>query len=280
MVRHIIPKTLQEALTYLSEGTFKIMAGGTDLMIQKRSTAGLPPKIGQDVIYLFNLAELRYVSRGDGYIKIGAMTPLDDIYHHPDTPELLKKVIYEMASPGIRHMATMAGNIGNASPAGDSLVALYVLDAKIKLQSMSAERIVPISDVIIGVRKTIIRPDELITEILIPVDNFDVIVWRKVGGRRADAISKVSFAALIKRNAEVIKDIRIAFGAVSPTVVRSRQIEAELNGKSITELRNMLPDILEKYATAIRPIDDQRASAHYRQQVASNMLRHLIEKEI
>ncbi|HOJ45188.1 MAG TPA: FAD binding domain-containing protein [Bacilli bacterium] len=280
MVRHIIPKTLQEALTYLSEGTFKIMAGGTDLMIQKRSTAGLPPKIGQDVIYLFNLAELRYVSRGDGYLKIGAMTPLEDIYHHPDTPELLKKVIYEMASPGIRHMATMAGNIGNASPAGDSLVALYVLDARIKLQSISGERILPISDVIIGVRKTIIRPDELIAEILIPVDNFNVIVWRKVGGRRADAISKVSFAALIKRNAEVIKDIRIAFGAVSPTVVRSRQIEAELNGKSITELRNMLPSILEKYATAIRPIDDQRSSAHYRRQVASNMLRHLIEKEI
>lgn len=280
MVRHIIPKTLKEALTYLGEGTFKIMAGGTDLMIQKRSSAGLPPKINQDVIYLFNLAELRYVSQSDGYIKIGAMTPLEDILHHQETPELLKKVIYEMASPGIRHMATMAGNIGNASPAGDSLVALYVLDAKVKLRSIAGERIVPISDVIIGVRKTIIRPDELIAEILIPIDNFDVIVWRKVGGRRADAISKVSFAALAKKRGEIIQDIRIAFGAVSPIVVRSRQIEAELNGKSITELRNMLPEILEKYAASIRPIDDQRSSAHYRQQVAANMLRHLIEKEI
>jgi len=280
MVRHIIPTSLNEALTYLSEGTFKIMAGGTDLMIQKRSSAGLPPKIGQDVLYLFNLAELRYIKTEANYFKIGAMTPLEDVYHHPATPQLLKQVIYEMASPGIRHMATIAGNIGNASPAGDSLVALYVLDALVKLASTSGTRLVPISDVIIGVRKTIIRPDELISEILIPINQFDVIVWRKVGGRRADAISKVSFAALIKKQNDIISDMRIAFGAVSTTVIRNRQIEVEMQGFSQQDLIAKLPDILKKYGEIINPIDDQRSSAKYRHGVAINMVRHLIEKEI
>ena len=280
MVKHVIPTSLKEALDYLKDSSYKIMAGGTDLMIQRRAPAGLPPRFEQNVLYLFNLAELRYIKQENGYIHIGAMTPLEDVYQHALTPDLLKQVIFEMASPGIRHMATMAGNIGNASPAGDSLVALYVLNASVKLMSVNETIIVPIKDVITGVRKTIIRPDQLIAEIIIPSETFTKVYWRKVGGRQADAISKVSIAATINMQGESIKDIRIAMGAISPTVIRSFEIEREMHGISASELKYKLPDILEKYQQIIAPIDDQRSSAAYRRRVAINLLKHLIEKEI
>ena len=101
MVKHIIPNNLQEALEVLNAGPCHIMAGGTDLMIQKRNTAGTPPKFTKDVCYIANLEELNYIKKDDkrNSIVIGACSKLEDISHHPDVPDLLKKVIREIGSP-------------------------------------------------------------------------------------------------------------------------------------------------------------------------------------
>ncbi|MCX5775299.1 MAG: FAD binding domain-containing protein [Firmicutes bacterium] len=278
MVKHIIPETLITALTFLNEGTYQIMAGGTDLMIQKRSTAGTLPHFERDVLYLANLEELRYIRRENGQIHIGAMTTLEEIIDHPDVPELLKEVIREMGSPAIRHVGTLAGNIGNASPAGDSLVVLYLLDAQILLSCLQGNRTLPVEQVITGVRKTVMKPNELIHEIIIPEVKFDQIKWVKVGGRQADAISKVSFAGAYRVVDHRVAELRLAFGAIAITVIRSRELEKQFVNRTISELIIDLPAILKSDDQLISPIYDQRSNKIYRREVALNIARDFIEK--
>ncbi|MBU1093708.1 MAG: FAD binding domain-containing protein [Firmicutes bacterium] len=278
MVKHVIPKNLQDALNHLYQGDYHVIAGGTDLMIQKRNSADLPPLFHSNMLYLINLEELKYVMKDEAQIKIGSMTSLETLLHHKDVPELLKEVIKEMASPGIRNMATLAGNIANASPAGDSLVPLYLLDAIVVLASTNQTRYLPIEKVIIGPRKTVIQANELIKEIIIPIPHFTQTSWVKVGGRFADAISKVSFAGAVTVSEGIITDFRIALGAVYMTVIRNRAFEKSYKDLSVEELKNQLPQILTRYQELIKPIDDQRSNKNYRNQVASNLITDFIQK--
>ncbi|MBU1141527.1 MAG: FAD binding domain-containing protein [Firmicutes bacterium] len=277
MVKHTIPKNLQEALNYLYESSYHVIAGGTDLMIQKRNTAELPPLFNSNMLYVFNLEELKYVIKEENQIRIGAMTSLETLLHHPDIPQLLKDVIKEMASPGIRNVATLAGNIGNASPAGDSLVPLYLLDAIIVLASIYQNRYLPIEKVIIGPRKTVIQPNELIKEIIIPNHDFSKVSWVKVGGRQADAISKVSFAGAVTIDDDIITDFRIALGAVYMTVIRNRNIEKLYKTMSVEQFKGDINSILSHYKDLIKPIDDQRSNKIYRQKVALNLIEDFIK---
>ena len=277
MVKHLIPANLGEALKALADNEYRIVSGGTDVMVQKRAGTGVLPTFDKDALYVFNLTELKYVTADESFVHIGSETALEDVLNHPLTPKLLSKVISEIAAPGIRHMATLAGNIANASPAGDSLVALYALDAIVELQSVRGTRNISINDLIVGVRKTTLDRDELITRISIPKQEFDHVVWTKVGGRQADAISKVSFAGCYRIENGRLADIRIAMGAIAPTVIRSQSIEKQMIGKTIGEIKAVLPMILDFYLPFIRPIDDQRSSAEYRHNVAVNLLTTFIE---
>ena len=278
MVKQIIPKNLKEAITYLNQEDYQIIAGGTDLMIQKRNTADLPPLFNSNILYAFNLDELKYVIKEETQIRIGSMTSLETLLHHPDVPQILKDVIIEMASPGIRNVATLAGNIANASPAGDSLVALYLMDAIIVLSSLNQERQVPIDKVILGPRKTSIQKNELITEIILPIHKFSQTSWVKVGGRRADAISKVSFAGAVTINTGTVVDLRIALGAIFMTVVRNLEIENRYKNISVQALKDNMQQILDDYQKLIKPIDDQRSNKIYRSQVALNLIEDFIRK--
>ncbi len=251
MVKQIIPANYREALSLLNEEPYQIIAGGTDLMIQKRNTAGLPPKFEKNLLFLFNLKELKVVIKEPSQIRIGSMTSLEDLLDHPDTPPLLKQVIAEMASPAVRNVATLSGNIGNASPAGDSLVALYLLDAMVVLESIGGIRRLPIEEIIVGPRKTVIRANELIREIIIPDQDFTKVQWIKVGGRRADAISKVSFAGAVSLKNQMIQDFRVALGAVYQTVIRNRSIEASIKGQTVSALKAEAETILAQYQTKI-----------------------------
>lgn len=279
MVRHIIPTTLVEALKYLNEGSFHIMAGGTDLMIQKRSTAGTPPRFAKDVLYIANLKELNYiqVDQKSKVLRIGAATKLEDISDHKDVPELLRKIIKEIGSPGIRHSGTIGGNIGNASPAGDSLVGLYLLDAQVKLLSVDGERILAIKHFITGVRKIDLKANELIKEIIIPISSFTAYRWVKVGGRRADSISKVSFAGAYRVEKEQVVDFRLAFGSVAAMVARNPILEKSLLNLSIEQIKSDLPRILDECNKMITPIDDQRSNKDYRRKVAINIAESFIK---
>ncbi|MCK5761718.1 MAG: FAD binding domain-containing protein, partial [Candidatus Izimaplasma sp.] len=116
-MKNITAKTLQDALTLLNEGDYKLLAGGTDLMIQNRSWSNTLPKFTQDILLIFNLDELNFIKEEEGYLYIGSRMTLEELKNHKLTPKILVEATSIMASPAIRNMATIGGNIGNASPA-------------------------------------------------------------------------------------------------------------------------------------------------------------------
>jgi len=278
MVKLVMPSSLVEALELLEDSNYVLFAGGTDLMVQNRSWSETPVAFSRPVMFLSGIRELDYIKAEMEYLAIGAMATLAEILDHEKTPELLKAIIAEMASPGIRNIATLAGNIGNASPAGDSLVGLYLLDAHLVLRNHHGTRVIRIDDFILGPRKTQLHGNELISEIRIPHQGFTKTVFTKIGPRKADAISKLSFGGAYALSGGTVTDIRIAFGAVYATVVRDREIESSLSGKTPGELVRMLPWIKEQYDRLIQPIDDQRSTRVYRKQVALNLLEKFIRE--
>ena len=276
MINHFIPKNLSEALDILSNHDCYILAGGTDLMVQKHRSSGLLPTFEKDILYISNLEDLNYIKNDEKGIHIGATTKYRDILKNKYVPQMLKDVVSELASPNIRNMATLAGNIGNASPAGDTLVPLYLLDASLILSSKNGNRELLVKDFIKGVRKTDRQKDELITEILIPHIEYKY-KWVKVGSRAAESITKVSFLGAYKVEEGKIKDMRIAFGSVGVTVIRNHKIESELIGLKLNEIDAQIPKILKKFDAIINPITDQRSTKDYRKKVAMNLLENFLK---
>lgn len=272
MVTSYYPASYNEALEILSQQEITIIAGGTDLMVKKRSWSNTPPKFDNDVMFVSALDELNYIDRQGHDVHIGATVCLEDILDHFHTPSLLIDAVKVMASPAIRHSATLAGNVVNASPAGDSLPVLYLLDANIVLESTYGLRHVPIESFLIGPGQTTINSDEMIKEIVVTDAHFNHMKYWKVGSRKADTISKVCFcgAANVKRSE--ILDFRMAIGAVAPTIIRDRAIEASIIGKTVNYVKEHREAIAERYAPLIVPIDDQRSTAAYRKQAAMNLI--------
>jgi CO/xanthine dehydrogenase FAD-binding subunit len=218
---------------------------------------------------------------------IGACVTLTELLKHPAIPELLKLAAAEMAAPGIRNIATLGGNICNASPAGDTLPPLYVLEAEVVLLSLRGRRILPIAEFILGPGKTCLAPDELLTEVLLPpLPDGARWVYRKAGTRKAQALSKVSLAALFASRAENSgrppqiteaagpknAEARIALGAVAPTVFRSKELEARLAGLAPNGNLQRITEIAAAYGAAVAPIDDQRSTADYRRRTAARLV--------
>lgn len=272
MVKNCIPNTLTEALQFLATHNTKIISGGTDLMVQRKNWAGTPPIFNKEQLFIFNLQEMKYVNRIDNHLHIGATTPLSQILESNEIPVILKQAIDIIASPALRNMATIAGNIVNASPAGDTLPILYCLESLIVIESINSSRIVPIKEVITGPRRTTINSNEMITEIIIPLPEFTKSRFIKVGGRQADAISKVSFTGAVKIVENMITDLRVCFGAVGPTVIREKELEKKYQNITLNELRDNIMSIVNDYAKIIKPINDQRSNKEYRKQVALNLL--------
>ena len=276
MVNEYLPKDLKEALQILSEHDCYIMAGGTDLMVVKHRSSGLLPTFDKDVIYIMGLEELNFIKKVDGNIVIGATTNYSDILKSPIIPQLLKDIVLEIASPSLRNMATLIGNIGNASPAGDALVGLYIYDTLIELTSIRGKRVMPISEFIYGVRRIRREKDELITSVIIPEQHFTNTKWKKVGSRKAETISKITFVGTYTLEKDVIKDIRLAFGSVGITVVRRPEIEANYIGLTVKQLQSKVDEILEEYSKFVLPISDQRSTKDYRYKVAMNIARDFL----
>ncbi len=276
MVEAIICKTLKECLVALSEKPYRIVAGGTDMLIQNRSHTSMPIGFKDNIMYINLVEELTNIESDDDYIYIGAVARLEAILESDITPVLLKETILEMASPAIRHTATLAGNIANASPAGDSLVSLYLLDTELEIRSLNSHRRVYLKDFITGVRKIALAKDEMITKIIIPKISFDKVYFRKVGPRLSDAISKISFAGAYSLKNNQIIDFRMALGAVNTTVVRNRCLEEKIIGKTIEQVKFLYPELVFWYDSSILPIDDQRSNKEYRKEVAFNLIKEFI----
>ncbi len=280
MVKSFHPGSLEEAVSIRTSESALPFAGGTDLMVRYRYESSAVPDFPAPVLFLGHLKELRGLRRMDHGVSVGAAVTLTEILESALIPAVLKEAVATIAAPGIRNSATMAGNICNASPAGDTICALYALDAGVKLSSAKAERVVPISRFITGPGKTRLHHDELLTEIIIPDFEESFHYFRKVGTRRANALSKLSIAAAVRIADETVEDIRIAVGAVAPTVVRSMELEKEMQGVKRSALREQAEDIFSRYEKMIQPIDDQRSTARYRKQVALNLLRYFLFEQV
>jgi CO/xanthine dehydrogenase FAD-binding subunit len=276
MVETFRPSTLEEALDLRARGALPF-GGGTDLMVARRGYAGNLPRFDGALVFTDLIDELRSIDKEGDTLKIGSAVTMTELLDHPSTPDLLREALLLIAAPGIRNRATLGGNIGNASPAGDSLVPLYLYDTQVELRSLTGTRTLPLKELISGVRRLTLGKDELITRILLPLTDFSFTRYRKVGTRRANALSKLSFAgALALGDDGTIRDLRIALGAVAPTVVRKENTEQTLLG---IPLKTVNPDEAAlKWTDVITPIDDQRSTAAYRKQVALNLIAGFIRK--
>lgn len=280
MVSVYRPGSLSEALTIRSQEMVNVLAGGTDLMVRNRSWSGTLPAFKQGVLFIGHLEELKNISVAKEHITIGASCTLAQILSDSRIPEYVKLPLMQMASPAIRNVATIGGNICNASPAGDTLPMLYALEASVQLVSRQAARIVGIEDFILGPGSIQLREDEILGQIYIPVATFNTWYYKKAGSRKANAISKVSFFAVANGYNSRILDLRIALGAVAPTPVRSREGEERLTGLELATLPDILPEIMNCYEKLLSPIDDIRSSRSYRHRAALLILESFLVHEL
>jgi xanthine dehydrogenase FAD-binding subunit len=269
---------LDQTLSQLNREECTIMAGGTDVMVLHKSGRGVPLKLPKPLVFIDHLSELKRVFQNQKDLHIGACCTYSELLEHPLIPVPLKNAIKTIAAPAIRNRGTLGGNICNASPAGDTLPLLYVYNAKLLLRSVNGDRIVAISDFIQGPRRVQRFHNEIVTEIVLPsvLEEGAHVVFEKVGNRNADAIAKVGFAGYIRINDARIEDVRFAFGAVGPTMVRSIDIERKLVGKTIPLANADIAQVVAAFDKIIRPIDDQRSTATYRKTVALNLLRYFL----
>lgn len=270
---------LDQTLSQLDKENCAIIAGGTDVMVLHKSRRGVPPKIPKPIVFIDHLSELKRVYSNGKDLHIGACCIYSELLEDPLIPIPLKKAIKTIAAPAIRNRGTLGGNICNASPAGDTLPLLYVYNAKLLLRSVTGNRVVAISDFIQGVRRVQREPNEILAEIILPsvLEEGAHVVFEKVGNRNADAIAKVGFAGYIRTNDAIIDDVRFAFGAVGPTMVRSIDIEKKLHGKTIPLADADIAQVVAAFDKIIKPIDDQRSTAIYRKTVALNLLRYFLK---
>ena len=277
MVTGYYPTTLNEAADFLqAHPDALLISGGTDVMVVK--------KVAESEIFLNRIEEIKQVEQTEDTLRIGAGMTYRELLASSLVPEVLKEAIRGIASPAIRNLGTMAGNICNASPAGDTLPVLYALDAKLVLVHSESGKLhfrkVAIEDFIKGIRKIDLSPGEMVSAIEIPrqgYDNLQTTLYQKVGARQSEAISKLSFVGLGKIKEGQVMDVRIAFGSVGVTSIRKRALEKCLIGKSFDEIKAEKKAIIEAYSTYINPIDDQRSTAVYRKKVCLNLLGAFIE---
>jgi len=272
------PETLEELLELMEEKDLIPFAGGTDLMVQNAGPVG--PEFKKDVVFLGHLKELCEIRKEGQELLIGAAATLTSIEAHPDTPRLLREAVSLIAAPALRNRGTMGGNICNASPAGDSIPPLYTLDAKMRLISRKGERVVKAEDFFKGPGRTDRRKDEVLEEIIVPLKEWNIKKYRKVGTRAANALTKCSITAAAKVKGGRIDDIAISFGAVGPVIVRDRTLEQNIKGLTREEVKDKIPSIVDDYSSVIVPIDDQRSTALYRKQVCLNLLKDFLEKDL
>ena len=266
------PASLAEALALLESepGVWKPFAGGTDLMVLLE--AGKLPH--RNYINIWRLDELRGIDANERYVTLGALTTYTAVQEHPilrsEFP-MLCQAASETGGLAIQNRGTLGGNIVNASPAADSPPALLAYDAEIELVSTNGSRWVPYHGFHTGYKQMQLGANELLARIRLPRNAAGVMhYYRKVGTRKAQAISKVCLAALARIDQGHIEDVRIAVGSVAPIVVRCVETENMLRGRACDA--ETIQAASASLSREISPIDDIRSTAKYRLQIAKNLL--------
>ena len=266
------PASLDEALALLGNepGVWKPFAGGTDLMVLLEADK-LPHR---NYLNIWPLKELRGINIANDYVTLGTLTTYTDVQSDQvlrrEFP-MLCQAASETGGLAIQNRGTLGGNIANASPAADSPPALLAYDAEIELVSSSGSRWIPYDGFHSGYKQMDLRPGELLAHIRLPRTTSNLKhYYRKVGTRKAQAISKVCFAAVAQIENGRVMDARVVLGSVAPIVLRCKETENVIRGEVLDA--DTVKLARETLMREISPIDDVRSTAGYRLRVAANLL--------
>lgn len=272
------PRDVGEALRALSgKGRIVPVAGGTNVLVNMKQT----PLEADLVVDLNQIESLQSIADDNGITSLGAgvtLARLLDWRPGGAVEGLMHPMCVAFAGPLIRNLATVGGNICDASAAADISPVLLALDANVELQSAAGRsRTLPLDEFFQGVRKTARRKDELLTSVSFArPDDDERWFYYKLGKRKADAISIVSIAMTLRLKSNKVEHLRIALGAVAPVAMRAVKAEAELMGVSLSE--HTIAAAASTAMTEVSPIDDFRASAAYRRQMVGVLVRRGLEQ--
>jgi xanthine dehydrogenase FAD-binding subunit len=277
--QYFAPTSLDEAAAVLSGGEVTILASGTDLMPQ--FNAGRV-RLGRALMNIRRLPELRGIAVEQKAIRIGALTTVTELMQSDAIRRHLPVLVEacdHFASDQLRNAATIGGNICNASPAGDLLLPLLVVDAAAVLVSKAdgllESRTVPLREFFTGPGKTVRKPEELLAEVRVPLPPEQFVArFYKFGTRPALDISAISIGLGCVHEGATLRHVRVAFGAVAPTPMRAPQTEAALDGRALTEETIAAAAAIAR--EEVRPISDVRASEWYRRELIHNLTQRVL----
>ncbi len=275
---YLQPVSLDDALALLAEhgASARVVAGGTDLLVEL--SRGIRPT--ETVIDISTIVELRGIRFADGVVSLGALATHNDVVRSEVCQRHalpLAQACWEVGAPQLRTRATVAGNLVTGSPANDTITPLIALGAEVVLTGARGERVVALGEFYTGVRRTVLRPDELLREIRFPaLSGGKRGLFVKLGLRRAQAISVIDAAIVLDFDGEVVTGARIALGSVAPTIVRAAAAEAFLRGRRLD--RDVCREAGRLARAAAAPIDDVRGSATYRLATVEHLVGHALER--
>ena len=279
---YVAATTLAQALTTLAQGSTIVLAGGTDLMPQDHAGRVRP---AESLLNIRRVSELHGIAVEGEHLILGTLVTVTELLTDPLVRRhapLLAEAADHFASDQVRNMATLGGNLCNASPASDMAPALLALDAEVALASLAADgsiavRWLPLDGFFTGPGKTLRQAHELLSAVRLPLPAAGQVGrWHKAGLRPALDISTIAIALSARRDADGrLHTVRLALGAVGPAPMRARTVEALLEGKLPDQA--LIASAAQAAADAAQPIDDVRASAWYRRELVHNMTRRMLE---
>lgn len=271
-MRVLLPKSLDEALDLLASEAAVPMAGGTDLLVHWPQNLAAHDRTYLDLSHLHTLKAIEWTHEA---LILGGLTTYWDVIRDPQARQLFPLLIAaarQVGSIQIQARGTWAGNIANASPAADGVPALMAYGAVVELASRDGRAEVPLADFYLGYKEMRRRPDQLITAIRVPRRVYDVEIFEKVGSRRAQAITKLGFAATRSATGWCV-----AANSMAPTVCRCPAVEERLGaGTPLREPEDLLPALRRD----LSPIDDIRSTAAYRERVMARVLFHAVRQHL
>ena len=280
--RYVAPRTLQEAIGFLHEAKrsgkkTKVLAGGTDLMVQLRER-----RIVVDlVVDISRIPILQRIERMGNEIRIGptvthAMLASSELIR--EYVGVLSEAARTVGSPQIRNQGTLGGNIVNASPAADTIPALVILDAKLILTGASGERSLSITDFFTGPYQTVIETDELLTGIVVPLPPpSGRAVFLKLARRKAVAIARMNLACMLyyNRQKEVFEWVRLCVGSSTPRPVRMTSAEQALIGRPFSD--RVLQEAGRAAAEQMVQLSGLRSSTAYKKPVVGDLVMRVVK---
>jgi carbon-monoxide dehydrogenase medium subunit len=269
------PKTVEEAVRLLDTANSKVMAGGVDLVLKMRLRLIVP----EAVISLQKISGLDYIESNAAGLRFGALANIRQVELSPLIQKncaVLQEALRKIVSVQTKAMGTVVGNLCVATPASDIGPPLFVLGAKVKIVGLHYEKVVPIENFFVGVGKTILEPNEIVTEIFVPgTPAGSRGAFLKVA-KTAEDIAKVNAAVMVTVTDRICEDAKIALGSVAPTIIRATEAEQALKGQGLDE--TVFARAAEAAAEAVKPISDIRSTAPYRKEMVRVLVKDALVK--